>query len=98
MMEIDEKKLRKMAREKPVETFIGFALKGVGIEQYEKWKKEDGEDTAILKLRIVAWYYKLRASGYNHEDAKVFSKCMVINELGMSLIAHMHEEKKGEQK
>ena len=98
MIKIDEKKLRKMAREEPVDTFIGFALKGVGIDQYEKWKKEDGEDTAKLKLRMVAWYYKLRASGYDHEVAKVLSKSMVINELSMSLIAHMHEEKKGEQK
>ena len=96
MMKIDEKKLRKMAREEPVEMFIGFALNQIGNEQYEKWKKEDGEDMAILKLRIVAWYYKLRVSGYNHEDAKIFSNCMVINELGMSLITHMHEEKKGE--
>jgi hypothetical protein len=95
-MKIDEKKLRKMAREEPVDTFIGFSLKRIGIEQYEKWMKEDGLMLATSKLRTVAWYYKLRVSGYDLEDAKVISKCMVSNELIISLMARLHEEKKGE--
>ena len=95
ILKIDKKKEYEMAYVEPVETFIGFALKRIGIEQYEKWKKED-KDIAILKLRTVAWYYKLRASGCDHEDAKIFSKCMMVQELIIRLSTHVCGEKKGE--
>ena len=93
---IDEKELQKLARKEPVETFISFALNRIGKEQYKKWEKEDGKSVAILKLRTIAWYYKLRAAGYDHELAKDLSKDMTIHELSVCLITHMNEEKKGE--